>query len=148
DYFICSNQFWAHKNHGIIIDALKIAREQGRPHFVVFTGITHDFRDPGYFPKLMERAARLGVDCDFKTLGLIPKEHQIALIRQAKAVIQPTLFEGAPGGGAVYDAIAVGQRIILSDIPINREISDYVDDYFDPMDARQLDKIMCAMKQL
>jgi glycosyltransferase involved in cell wall biosynthesis len=37
--------------------------------------------------------------------------------------VQPTRFEGAPGGGAVYDAAAIGQRCVVSDIPVNRELS-------------------------
>jgi glycosyltransferase involved in cell wall biosynthesis len=39
-------------------------------------------------------------------------------------VLQPTLFEGGPGGGAVYDAVSLGVPAILSDIPVNREIEN------------------------
>jgi glycosyltransferase involved in cell wall biosynthesis len=43
-------------------------------------------------------------------------------MRRAVAVIQPTWFEGGPGGGAVYDAVSTGTPAILSDIPVNREV--------------------------
>ena len=55
-------------------------------------------------------------------LGHIPKQDQIGIMNGAIAVIQPTLFEGGPGGGAVYDAVAIGVPAILSDIPVNLEI--------------------------
>ncbi len=40
------------------------------------------------------------------------------------ALIQPTLFEGGPGGGSVYNAISVGKKCIVSNIKINKEIVD------------------------
>ena len=63
-------------------------------------------------------------------------------MRAARSVVQPSLFEGNPGGLSSHDAISVGQRLIVSDIPINREIETYVDHYFNPMDARALLDIM------
>ena len=138
DYFICSNQFWAHKNHGIVLEALRLARAEGQPCFFAFTGTPHDDRDPGYFGRLMQKAKDTGVAHDFKVLGLIPKLDQISLMRAARSVVQPSLFEGNPGGLSSHDAISVGQRLIVSDIPINREIETYVDHYFNPTDARAL----------
>ena len=44
------------------------------------------------------------------------------LIQNAKAVVQPTLYEGGPGGFSSYEAISYGKKLIVSDIPINREI--------------------------
>ena len=43
-------------------------------------------------------------------------------MKESIAVIQPTLFEGGPGGGSIYDAISLGVPAIISDIPVNREI--------------------------
>ena len=138
DYFICSNQFWAHKNHGIVLEVLRLARAEGQPCFFAFTGTPHDDRNPGYFGRLMQKAKDAGVADDFKVLGLIPKLDQISLMRAARGVVQPSLFEGTPGGLSSHDAISVGQRLIVSDIPINREIETYVDHYFNPTDAREL----------
>ena len=38
---------------------------------------------------------------------MINKKDQLSLIRSAKALIQPTLFEGGPGGGSCRDAISL-----------------------------------------
>ena len=54
--------------------------------------------------------------------GLVPKEHQIEIMKRAIAVIQPSRFEGGPGGGSVYDATSLGVRSIVSDIPVNLEL--------------------------
>jgi glycosyltransferase involved in cell wall biosynthesis len=43
-------------------------------------------------------------------------------MKKSRAVIQPSLFEGGPGGGCVFDAAALGVPVILSDIDINREV--------------------------
>src|SRR5690606_31986705 len=55
-------------------------------------------------------------------LGLIAKSDQLALLRGCRALLQPTLFEGGPGGGSVYEAVGLGVPVIASDIAINREI--------------------------
>ena len=146
-YFLCSNQFWQHKNHGVILEALALARAQGQQMSVAFTGQMQDYRNPGYVRGLMERVEALEISDNCYFLGLIPKLEQIAIMRSAIAVIQPTLFEGSPGGLAVADAIGVGQRVIVSDIPVNREIQQYVGDYFPPTDARALFGAMCRLRE-
>jgi glycosyltransferase involved in cell wall biosynthesis len=55
-------------------------------------------------------------------LGHIPKRDQVEIMKNALAVVQPTLFEGGPGGGSVYDAACLGIPVILSDIAVNREV--------------------------
>jgi glycosyltransferase involved in cell wall biosynthesis len=58
-----------------------------------------------------------------KILGHIPKNDQISLVKFTLAIVQSTLFEGGPGGGAAYDAIALGIPVIASNIPVNLEIN-------------------------
>ena len=142
-YFLCSNQFWQHKNHGVILDALGLAKSEGKSLCVVFTGEMADYREPSYVQKLAARVHALGIGDACHFLGLIPKLDQIAIMRDAIAVVQPTLFEGGPGGGAVYDAVSLGQRVIVSEIPVNREIEQFVEEYFPPGDARALYASMC-----
>jgi glycosyltransferase involved in cell wall biosynthesis len=146
-YFICSNQFWKHKNQGVILEALAIARAQGKVFRVVFTGATHDFSSSNHFKTVVERAEKLDVARYCRFLGLLSKLDQIGLIRSAIATIQPSLFEGGPGGGSVYDAIALGQQVIVSDIPVNREIEQHVDEYFSPDDPHALFLAMCRAEE-
>jgi len=122
-YFLVSNQFWVHKDHATAFRAF--AQVAGRHLNVrlVCTGQTSDFRRPDYFGTLVGLLETLGIRDRVTIAGLLPKTEQIDLLKGAVAVIQPTLCEGGPGGGAVYDAVSVGVRAIVSDIPINRELS-------------------------
>ena len=121
-YFIICNQFWQHKDHATAWQAFAQVALQYPDVELVCTGETQDSRNPGYFPELMESAQRLGIAGRLRVLGLIPKVDQIRLLRGAIAVLQPSLFEGGPGGGAVFDAVSLGVRAIVSDIPVNLEL--------------------------
>jgi glycosyltransferase involved in cell wall biosynthesis len=123
-YFIICNQFWMHKDHLTAFRAMaEIARI--RPDVtLVCTGGTTDYRDPSYFGKLLAQAEQLGLGSNLRLLGHIPKDDQIELMKHALALVQPTLFEGGPGGGSTYEAVALGQRVLLSDLPVNLEVDD------------------------
>jgi len=121
-YFLISNQFWAHKCHLTAFQALSLLGPEHADVAMVCTGSTTDYRQPEYFPMLQRRISELGLDRRTRILGRIPKHDQIQIMRRAVAVIQPTLFEGGPGGGAVYDAVSTGTPAILSDIGVNREV--------------------------
>lgn len=144
-YFIVCNQFWKHKDHGTAFKAFAALVKRHPELSLVCTGATSDYRFPGYFDELMREATSDGVANRIYTLGLIPKPDQLALIRGAVALVQPTLFEGSPGGGAVYDAVALGQQVIVSDIPVNTEIDDPLVRFFRAGDDASLTTAMaCA----
>lgn len=123
-YFIICNQFWQHKDHIAAYRAFARVAGQYPGVQLVCTGETSDFRNPDHFPMLCREAQALGIASRLHVLGLIPKQHQIALLRSALALVQPTLFEGGPGGGSVYDAVSLGVPAIVSDVPVNLEIDE------------------------
>lgn len=137
-FFLCSNQFWKHKNHRLVIAAAALAKGAGAPVRFVFTGDTRDYRHPGYFSELVAEIESAGIGDVVDILGFIPKRDQIRLMLEAEAVVQPSLFEGGPGGGSIYNAIALGRRVVVSDLPVNREIEGLVTHYFDPADPGDL----------
>jgi glycosyltransferase involved in cell wall biosynthesis len=143
-FFLVSNQFWIHKNHKTAFHALRrLMDSTGRNDVqLVCTGATEDYRSRTYFPGLIADLQRLGIRDRVRILGLIPRGEQLALMTQASALVQPTLFEGGPGGGAVYDAVSLGVRVLVSDIPVNREIDDDDIDFFPPEDAGRLAVLM------
>ena len=63
-------------------------------------------------------------------------------MKESLGVLQPTLFEGGPGGGAVHDAISLGVPSIVSDIPVNKEIKAENVYFFKTKDAEDLSKKM------
>ncbi|MER8871747.1 glycosyltransferase family 4 protein [Mesorhizobium sp. M0814] len=135
-FFHLPNQFWAHKNHTVVIDALALARSSGRPLTVVCTGHTDDSRHPDYFPQLMRRARDAGCENDLKVLGLVPYADLAGLMRHSVAVINPSLFEG--WSTTVEEAKSLGKSILLSDIPVHREQAPDHGMFFDPRSSRDL----------
>ena len=125
-YFLISNQFWIHKSHLTAYKALRylIDHTGKKDVSIVCTGLMNDYRFPDYMENLMREISELRLQDHILLLGHIPKLDQIYIMKECIAVIQPTLFEGGPGGGSVYDAVALGVPSIVSDIPVNKEIVD------------------------
>ena len=137
-FFIISNQFWAHKDHATAFEAFRRIAPAHPGLTLICTGSTAGSRDPEYFPRLIKQVRSWGLEDRVRILGLIPKRDQIEIMKHACAVIQPTLFEGGPGGGAVYDAVALDVPVVLSDIAVNREIEGPGLEFFPAGDAEVL----------
>ena len=105
---------------------------------LVCTGDITDTRDPYYFGYLQRKYKNLINSNKIKILGLISRADQLNLLKNAKAVIQPTLYEGGPGGFSSYEAIAYPKPLILSNISINREIKYKKAKFFDPKSPNSL----------
>lgn len=118
-FLLCSGQFWAHKNHLLLLDALAAVCREIPEVFVVFTGHPYDPRNPSHLDALLARIHRLGLARHTALLGLIPREDQLQLMRACVAVLQPSLFEG--WSTVVEDARALGRPMVLSDIPVHLE---------------------------
>jgi len=142
-YFLVANQFWAHKNHLVVIEALHELRKSGREMQVLATGNTHDHRQPKFFLSLLGRAKELNVEDCFKVLGIVPKEDLMGLMHDAMALINPSLFEGWNTG--VEEAKSLGKRIILSDIAVHQEQDPPGALFFPPSDAHALAAAMSKM---
>jgi glycosyltransferase involved in cell wall biosynthesis len=125
-YFLISNQFWKHKDHPTAFKALRLFVDKTKltDMSIVCTGQTIDHRFPEYFEELNKTIASLKLEKNIRILGFISKADQLQILKNAVAVIQPTMFEGGPGGGAVYESVAYGIRSIVSDIAVNLEIND------------------------
>ncbi|MGE0395436.1 MAG: glycosyltransferase family 4 protein [Kofleriaceae bacterium] len=133
-YLYLPNQFWTHKNHAIVVDALE--RVRARDIVVVATGASGDFRNSDHFARLMDRARRAKVEQRFRVLGAVPFRDVIGLMTHAIGVINPSLFEG--WSTTVEEARALGKRLILSSIDVHREQAPPRARYFDPHRADEL----------
>ena len=118
-YFFLPNQFWRHKNHRLVVDALGLLAKRGRAPLVVSTGHPRDYRSPDHFDALMAHAEAVGAAPYFRVLGLVPYDHLSTLLNHAIAAINPSLFEG--WSTTVEEAKSMGKTVILSDIPVHRE---------------------------
>ena len=130
------NQFWVHKGHGLVIEALAQLNSSHPEITVVCTGNPADSREPLHVGELLARVSRLGLRDNFVVLGWVPHAHTFHLVRQSVAVLQPSLFEG--WSTTVEETKSIGKTILLSDIPIHREQAPPSALYFDPTDAAAL----------
>jgi glycosyltransferase involved in cell wall biosynthesis len=135
-FFYLPNQFWLHKNHDVVVKAIAELKAQGKDLMVVCTGATSDVRDDKHFPELLRQIAASGMRNSFLVLGMVPRQDVVALMRECRAVIQPSLYEG--WSTSVEEAKAFEVPIILSDIPVHREQAPAKCDYFPPLDFRSL----------
>lgn len=135
-YFYIPNQFWVHKNHGLVVDALKILKAEGVVATVLLSGDTHDYRFPDYYSQLMSRVLDAGVEASFKVLGVIPYGDLISLMAHSVALINPSLFEG--WSSTVEEGKALGKTILLSNLPVHLEQRPNRGVYFDPNNAGDL----------
>ena len=135
-YFHLPNQFWRHKNHRLVVDALSLLAERGhRPH-VVSTGACEDYRSPDYFNTFKAYLADTDISGQFHILGLIPYDEVRLLMANSIAVINPSIFEG--WSTSVEEGKSLGKTILLSDIPVHREQAPTRGLFFNPDSAEEL----------
>ncbi len=130
------NQFWRHKNHNVVIQALSLLKAEHPEITVVCTGNTNERRYPLYFGELLASISSLGLRDNLILLGLVPHAHLFSVMRQSLAMLQPSFFEG--WSTTVEEAKSVGKRTILSDIPVHREQNPPQAVFFNPHDPQEL----------
>jgi glycosyltransferase involved in cell wall biosynthesis len=109
-YLLYPAQFWAHKNHATLFEAL---------------GLLEDFElvcvgsDKGQLERQRALASELGVAGRVHFLGFVPTEELIALYRHAHALTYVSLF--GPENLPPLEAMALGCPVIAADVPGARE---------------------------
>lgn len=139
-YFLVSNQFYAHKNHMVVLQAIKKLKEDGLSFTVYLTGKTEDYRNPAFFATLVGFIEENGLENEAKILGLIPREDQLGLLQRALAIVQPSKFEG--WSTIIEDAKTLQRQIICSNIDVHREQMGDKAFYFDSDDVNELTGFM------
>ncbi len=139
-YIYLPNQYWAHKNHRVVIEALGLLKQQGCSVTVVSTGSPSDYRNPDHYPALERRIAELGVGDRYIRLGVVPYSDLLALMKESICLINPSLFEG--WSTTVEEARAMDKFILLSDIPVHREQTPQKSAFFGSDDAATLAELM------
>ena len=134
-FFLVSNQFWKHKDHGTLIEALGVLKDKGMRPVVVCTGSVDDHAT-NYFKTIVARISELGLDGQVHILGFIPRFDQIQLMRRSLAVIQPSLFEG--WSTVVEDVRSVSKHILISDFPVHLEQNPPDGHFFERGNREQL----------
>jgi len=138
NFFLVSNQFYPHKNHILIVEALGILKQKNIYPTVVCTGSFN--QDSEHYVKLVSRIKELELEKQVIILGLIPRIDQIQLMRMCLAIIQPSLFEG--WSTVIEDARTLGKPILASDFPVHLEQSPPRTLFFQQHNPEQLASLM------
>ncbi len=139
-FFYLPNQFWKHKNHAMVIRAVALLRNRGIGVVVAASGTQADPRHPHLMDELRALVATLGLQEQFRFLGMVPRADVYALMRAALAVLNPSAFEG--WSTTVEEAKALGVSLMLSAIPVHREQVGEAAVYFDPQSADPLAQVL------
>lgn len=139
-YFYCPNQFWKHKNHKTLFQAISILKKQGVNIKVVFTGNTVDGRNPEYFDELMNFAKEENILDNILILGIIERIEMFYLMRNCISLINPSLFEG--WSSTVEEAKSIGKNIILSDLNVHKEQNPPKGTFFAATNPKELASIL------
>jgi len=119
-FLVFPSQIWVHKNHRVLFEAIRLLRDGGvKDIALVCTGYEGDPRLPSYFAELKSWVRQHSLEQQIVFSGLLPRSHQIQIVRRAVALVQPSLFEG--WSAVVEDARTFGKRIYLSDLAVHRE---------------------------
>jgi glycosyltransferase involved in cell wall biosynthesis len=124
-YLLSCSQRWMHKQHDLIVQGFAdfLKAEPGSPLHLVFTGETHDYRNPAHAQEVEALIDELGLRERVHHLGLVPRATQLQLIAAAHALVAASLFEGGPGASGASEAALLGTTVLASDIEANRELS-------------------------
>lgn len=109
-YLFYPAQFWPHKNHIVLMNALKILRDKYRFNIkLVFCG-----SDKGNLSYIKNAAQELGVDSNVHFLGFVSSEDLYLLYKSAFALVFPSIF--GPDNLPPLEAFAIGCPVIAANV--------------------------------
>ncbi len=106
-YFFYPAQFWPHKNHIRILEALIILREEGSRPMIIFTG-----GDQGNLQIVKHFIQVNELQRQVRLLGFVPSNDMHGLYEGCRAVVMPTYF--GPTNIPPLEAWMIGKPLIYS----------------------------------
>ena len=113
-YIYYPAQFWSHKNHVYIIDAIAILKREGIHLTAIFSG-----SDKGNLSHVLQYAQCKEVENNIKYIGFAPNEEIYSLYKSALAMVMPSYF--GPTNIPPLEAFATETPVVYSDLKGLRE---------------------------
>lgn len=136
EYLFYPAQFWPHKNHARILQALARLKAQGRMMDVVFCG-----GDKGNLRYLKSVVDDLGLGAQVKFLGFVDAGEMNRLYKHSKGLVMPTYF--GPTNLPPMEAWVYKRPVIYSD-----ELKGQVGDAALCVDPDSVDDLADAMERI
>jgi glycosyltransferase involved in cell wall biosynthesis len=131
-YLFYPARFWPHKNHAVLIAALKVLRDRsGAAPRCVFSGL-----DEGNLDYVLRYAQSLGVQDQIDYVGNVPEAELSALYRNAAALVYCSAV--GPDNLPPLEAMSLSCPVITADVPGAREQYGDAALFFPPTDEHQL----------
>ncbi len=143
NFIFLPNQYWVHKNHILVLKALKKIGIRNLEKYkvqIISTGQNKDYRDLNHFNRLSNYIEKNKLKKFYKYLGLIKYEEVLSLIYNAKSIINPSLFEG--WSSTVEQAKSYNKHLLLSNIGVHKEQNPKYCNYFSPKNYEKLSKLI------
>jgi glycosyltransferase involved in cell wall biosynthesis len=130
-YCIYPAVFWPHKNHFVLVHAIKKLLLSTPSAKCVFAGSSGSEEK-----KVRKLVRRLGLSDSIYFIGHVPESHYGPILRDSKTVVIPSLFEAM--SLTVMDALMLGKSVVCSDIDAFKlhESKNVV--FFDPKSSSDL----------
>lgn len=143
-YLFYPAQFWPHKNHARIVQALGLLKQEYRLKVpIVFCGShTGEIRERA-FHEVMSISCQFGLEKEVHYLGFVPDEDMSGIYAGAVALVMPTFF--GPTNIPILEAWAFGCPVLTSDI---RGIREQVQDAAILVDPRSVEAIAHGIYRL
>ena len=142
-YIFLPNQYWVHKNHLIVLKALKLLGKKTLTKYkiqIISTGFNMDYRVPNHFRNIINYLKDNDLKKFYKYLGIIKYDEVLSLIYNSECIMNPSLFEG--WNSTVEKAKAYEKYLILSNIGVHLEQNPRFCDYFNPKKSENLAKLI------
>ncbi len=141
EYLYFPAQFWAHKNHVVLLYAIKQLKEKNNLDFdVVFTG-----SDKGNMAHVKSVAEKLGVEKNIHFLGFVSVEEMVSLYKNAFALTFTSIL--GPDNLPPLEAMALGCPVISSEYAGAHEQLRDAALFFEPTNEEELAEQVVKLKQ-
>lgn len=136
DYFVYVGNIKKHKGLKTLVEAFGMAQEREMTTKLLIVGNSENFRTSD-----RDVAGIINNNPNIEFTGWVTNEKLVQLIAEAKALIQPSFYEGF--GIPPLEALYLGTNVVLSDIPVFKEIyTDLPVTFFKKGNSTQLSGIL------
>jgi glycosyltransferase involved in cell wall biosynthesis len=137
NFYFYPAQYWEHKNHKIILDAVKKLKSKKRNINFVFCG-----KDKGNLKYIYKKIHEYGIEENIKIYNYLKDEELLVLYKRCKAMIMPSFFgpTNIPPVEAWFLGVAVGYS------SLNRNHGKDAAIYFNPESTNQLIRVILKLE--